>query len=378
MEIAEGTVRPSALHRLFACAGSGTADPKEDKTSPAAHAGGIAHHVAAICLMTDADPMSYHNAEIERVVMDGDLLDCVVVYVDYIRKRIGEGCKLYIEQKLEMGPISGTADAVLIHPKPVKDEPVVEVVDLKTGVGHWVEADDPQIKWYGSAAVFTYLPDWMTKKDRKRVRTTIVQPRHFAGKDRPIRSHSWTRKDMHSIRLDVDALLNTYKLAEDEADLSFVPGDQCTFCPLKPCAMLNKVATLPIRQPADVESFEIADKLAMIKNMETWIKAVRAEAQEKLEENIAVPGWDYCPGVGNRTWADEKHALEQLIISGMNLEDIAPRVLKSPTQLDKSFGIPEHLQRLVYRPETDARLAKVDSKTVADRETAVFNALAKL
>lgn len=86
-------------------------------------------------------------------------------------------------------------------------------------------------------------------------------------------------------------------------------------------------------QPESLTNDQIAELLDKADVIETWLKAVRAYAQELIEAGDIVPGWKLVPKRGTRKWKDERMVKQRLAsegLSGFLIED-----LLSPAQVDK-------------------------------------------
>jgi hypothetical protein len=85
--------------------------------------------------------------------------------------------------------------------------------------------------------------------------------------------------------------------------------------------------------PESLSANELAELLDKADVIETWLKAVRAYAQELIEAGDIVPGWKLVPKRGTRKWKDERIVKQRLASEG--LSGFVSEELLSPTQVEK-------------------------------------------
>jgi hypothetical protein len=147
---------------------------------------------------------------------------------------------------------------------------------------------------------------------------------------------------------------------EDGLLLDLVPGDkQCKFCNAKAiCPALGAYAstalaplstaddfddlTLPKKAASlavnpDVDGSRLAEVMRAAPLIEEMLKSVRAEVERRLFDGQPVPGFKIVEGKrGNRQWADEELALQELTKSGrLKMAEALQRKPISPTQAEK-------------------------------------------
>ena len=136
----------SSTARNWLCAGNlALAEDVVARPESKAAAWGTACHEVSEKMLRKEPVELGDEIETERHIfyVDQEMMDCAWVYVDYIRERLKDGFDLYAVEKefslkslnLPMD-ISGTADAVLYN----INQEVLEIVDLKTGKGNYVDA----------------------------------------------------------------------------------------------------------------------------------------------------------------------------------------------------------------------------------------------
>ena len=124
----------------------------------------------------------------------------------------------------------------------------------------------------------------------------------------------------------------------------------CKFCKAKAtCPALTKAVeattgalfedmTSPVR-PADCTSDDIANKMAMVKMVEDWCKALRGETERRLLAGEYVRGYKLVQGkMGNRKWSDAEEAEATLKGIRLKVEEMYDLSLISPTTAEKLMG----------------------------------------
>lgn len=336
--------------------------------------------------------------------VDQEMVDCALVYTDYIGSRLVEGFDLYaVEKKFSLAKLGlpmeagGSADAVLYHPV----DHILEVVDLKTGKGKVVDAiGNPQERFY-ALGVLIELPPSMPVKT---VMTTIVQPR-LPHKDGIIRSESLHVGDLIDWIIDLDMhirttaeAIKTYETARNSpvqmdewVDLYLDPGEtQCTFCPAAGgCPALRKNALeiagawqderglIQFKSNLFAEnSIEAVEAdLDMLDHMESWIRERRALAHEMASQGYRFDHHVLVEKIGNRKFDGKNEddivakIRDRIPISDEQLYD---RKLKSPAGLERAIGkkaVETHLDGLIVRPITGTDLIRTSTQNRAPAQT---------
>ena len=349
----------SATARNWACPGSfalaqTVAQPPE---SEAAAWGTACHQVAEKCLNAGFDAVQLvgrHEKTKDRFVeVTDEMAECAQEYVDYVRRLATVADSVKIEQKFSLAKIKppmeagGTADAVVY----TKELRLLEVVDLKGGRGVVVDAKgNPQLRTYALGAVLAN-----PGLDVERVQVTIVQPRapHKEGR---IRSEVFHIADLMEWAND---LLEAMQRAV-APDAPFEAGDHCRFCPaaavcpalreksLAEARMVFAPIDEPMAKPNSPDSYmpeEIARILDHADMIENWLNAVRAYAHAQAESGVVIPGYQLADKRATAKWKVEpEKVIGQLeLMSNLPLDEIAPRKLRTPKQLEKALGAQKNL-----------------------------------
>jgi hypothetical protein len=361
---------------------------KKDSSSEYADEGTAAHFLASECLKSGAHPSVYLGRKIVvdalgnavfyahddrpagvHFEVDADMAGHVNHYVQAVR---GQGGEMLVEQSLPIAwmtgeeSASGTADAVVFKGGEL------QVHDLKYGMGERVLAENnPQLQIYGLAA----LEEYSMLGDFTSLRLFIHQPRvtptpsewlfpiegwsDFADKVKARAYHALQvlrgeHPDavVHHLR-PAEAACRWCKAKADCPALSRLVQDTVG-AELMDLDTLEQATSLAA---ADPESLSV--KLTAVPLIETWCKAVRAEAERALFAGEIVPGYKVVQGKrGNRAWADATQA--ETVLKGMRLkvEEMYNLKLISPTTAEKLSKVGtigprqwKKVQELIVQPE---------------------------
>lgn len=314
---------PSKAERWISCPGSvALCRDIPDTTSVYAKEGTQAHAYAAWLLNGAKVPEPFAPSK--------EMVEYVSVYTNAVR-RAGQGKALLVEQSVDISAWTGekggkgTADAIVIGAN------VLEVHDLKYGVGHIVDAENNyQLMLYALGAL-DFLGDiWGTFSQ---VKLVIHQPR---------RDHlsEWTISYGDLLEFGGRAFRAGQTATHCEKGEHLVPSEKaCLWCPAKAVcpALTAKVQSTVFDDFAMVpESDGPVPNEATLNLIETWIAAIRAHVFDKLNRWESVPGWKLVAGrQGNRAWNDApavEAALDAMRIRKMDSHDMS---LKSVAQMEK-------------------------------------------
>lgn len=376
------TFTASGFERLILCPGSAVLAADAPRRSSQYSAEGTCIHEASAAVLNGGqwpalgDEISADGFTFQ---WDGDMEWCGQQYVDYVQGLAGDFT--LVEQRVRFGPAIGitaeddgfgTADAIVGK----GDELIVG--DLKCGRGVEVTAGvdrsfevggefeleqappspNPQLALYaiGALAELQGLAGDFTT-----VRLVIVQPR-AGGVSEYVLTVAELEEWARSVALPAADLVKR-ALEFDDAPfdefqgLFLAPSEKgCKFCAAKAtCPALRGEVALTVgasepatpdeflddMQPTGTGPYEASDWLAAclskVDLIEDWCKAVRAEAERRLCEGQAVPGYKLVAGKkGARAWADDAQA-EEVLRKQMRLpvEKAYNLKLISPPQAEK-------------------------------------------
>lgn len=434
----------SATARNWQCAGALTlaqfAPP--DKESIHAARGTAAHQISEKCLRSGQDASDFlgtvESTKEFQIEIDEELVNSAQMYVDYCRRRMkeykdatGDDAIFWIEERFSLAALGtpfdagGTGDFVMYFPKWA----LLEVVDLKNGMGVVEVKGNPQGRTYGLGAVLEH--DDIAVDE---IMVTIVQPR-AQHKDGRIRSETFHVADLIAWTADLLKAMGRSKQAMDEyrrvtgplicsacnepqfrtdsgwtcknghggadslprpmmddwADTWLKPG-KCTFCPAEAtCPALRKQALAVAATyfepdtgeakignlPTEMSPEKLGETLDLLPMLEDFVKAVRAYAHAQAENGLKIPtpdGEEYhlVDKVGLRKWKDDETATAVSLLSlarkhdiAITEDDIFDRKLKSPAQIDKTFGTKKKalVEDLWEKPITGSNLVRSDKTT---------------
>lgn len=359
----------SGFKKIMLCPGSKVLEVgRPDRSSIYAAGGTAAHELLEMVLTKDTPASGYLGRIITveeadatyEIEVDDDMVGYIQGVADRVKAYQGDDGVLFVEQRLcyadyigvdrESG--WGTGDVVI-----AKGNRII-VIDLKYGRGQWVDVVmNPQLSLYGLGALdkFNGLAGDFTE-----VLLVIDQPRIS---EKPSEWETTVEALEAWGRSTARSAVNTVKSAEmlhakelnTWSETFLRPGeDQCRFCKAKatcPALRSEVIKTALDCAPATPDEFaEIstapddknmdADWLAVCLNkvdlIEDWCKAIRAEADHRLLNGHAVPGFKVVAGKrGNRQWVDKAQAEETLKAMRLKVEDMYDFKLISPTTADK-------------------------------------------
>jgi hypothetical protein len=353
----------------------------EQKRSVFAEEGSAAHFLAEVALLGRRQAAEYLDRVIRPVgggfsilkagaePQDGDYLvteemaEAVQIYLDTVREGAGNGSRLVIEKKFDLGAyvpgMFGTVDAARIEPFKK-----VTVIDLKYGAGVAVEVEEnPQLKIYGLGACQGELPE--------RVELVIVQPR-ARHRDGPVRRWEVAAADLEKWAREE---LVPAALATEDPAAPIAAGNHCRFCPaLGGCPAVRdlalEVARADFQDPPEfpapelLSNAELARVLTFNDVFKSWIKAAEAEGQNRMERGEVLEGFKLVRKRTRRRWIDEEQAAARLSLFA---EYFVTRLI-SPAQAYKAGSVEKAvLDALVETPEGGLTIAPE-----ADRREAVL------
>jgi hypothetical protein len=373
----------SKAKQWMACPGSVKAQEGLPQVpSPWAEEGTKLHDVAAKCLELFVD--DHHEWLAPTHGLSAEQSTVVTAYVMTIlgdlQYTLGKSDKIYIEERVRIETLHplfyGTADCITVR------DGKLTVYDLKCGAGVNVEVEDheerlnPQLAYYMMGAINALGGEvkWMNihlPHGVESLEIVVVQPRLGGVKRRLV-----SVVELLDLAFDMvqasDAVDRYGAMAMQKA------GDHCRFCLAKPTcptlkAHVREAARLEFAEPADLPRDDLADLLNQASLIEAWIEAVREYAKQEVSKGATIPGWIARGGRGgHRKWSDPETAKALLIEWGLDEDQIAPRKLVSPAEVERLAklhdGVGIMLDDMVERPPPVVTMTRTDAKTDFQKE----------
>jgi hypothetical protein len=352
MSTAHAKLSASGSAKWSLCPGSVFAEKDfPNTTSIFAEEGTAAHELAEIILRDDDELnlgiFSLFGVTLPEsgVTVTQDMLDYVMVYVNYVKSISGE---LFVEQRVDFSHIApdgfGTSDAIVIN------DSVITIVDLKYGKGVRVDADN---NTQGILYALGAVNDYGMLFNIKTINIVIVQPRldHIS---------EWS--------IGIDELNRWGERLKQAAELTAtenaprVPGEkQCQWCKAKAtCPALNKLTestlmtsfdNLETSKPETLTDEQLRIALDNKKLILAWFDAIETIVTDRLTGGNAFNGYKLVEGRSNRAWRDED-ATAKALIGVIDMDKLYISKLISPAQAEKELGKSraELLEDLITKP----------------------------
>lgn len=261
----------------------------------------------------------------------------------------------------------GTADCIIVA------DDWLEVIDLKYGKGHQVEAaGNPQMRLYALGALEYYAQLY----DIENIRMTIFQPR-LSG-------------TQSSDEITIDALLKwAEKTVKPKAKQAFngkgkfAPSEEtCKFCRAKEQCKARYEKNLKLFDEAEdpllitpEDAGAVLEKAADIK---AWLADLEDLVQSTLLSGKPVSGWKIVEGRSNRKFADEEKVAAAMKAAGHDESELYEMKLITLTAMEKAFGkkaVAKVLGNLIIKPAGKPTLAlESDKRPAYQPEDAVLAA----
>jgi hypothetical protein len=279
----------------------------------------------ALALLDEVDPDKTMEYEVETRVHFGDLLPGVFGSTDL------------------MGRIGSKAI----------------ILDWKFGAGVPVPAEEnEQLMFYAAAAMRTPEAQWVFDGATE-VELIIIQP--------PVIKR-WTTT-IERIKQFEQTLIKAVKIAQ-QPDAPLKNGDHCRWCAAKPvCPIMTGAVDRAVAIKMDkIDVDKIGAYLHNADLLESWIKDLRALAEEMLKKGKPVPGWKMVPKRATRSWVKEEDA-KAALLQHLKESEVIETKLVSPAAAEKllkaqKLKLPDGLTVAIssgntIAPESDPRPAVV-------------------
>jgi len=204
------------------------------------------------------------------------------------------------------------------------------IADYKFGHRTVHAEENAQMMFYALCALRDKSVD-LDLSDVEHVVMAIIQP-NGDGNDIDV----WGT-DLQRLNDFEEQVLAAIEVAEQGADTPQA-GSHCRYCPAQAvCPAKTGLAQQALRLPADSVD-ELNQALAIIPELEDWIKAVRKMAYETLERGVHLNEFKLVNKRPSRVWADENKIIDYIAKrENVLISDAYERKLKTPAQMEKLF-----------------------------------------
>lgn len=314
-----------------------------DETTEFAEEGTLAHELAEIFLKADLDlidgseAMERHTMLQDNPLYNEDMDEHVMLHVNYVKqqyaeaKRITPDAEILIEEKVDLTHLIedsfGTCDDIIIR------DGVLEVIDLKYGLGVRVEAENnKQLMLYGSGALEAF--SILYRIDT--VRLTIVQPR--------LDSISSWEISASDLRKWGEEVLKPIAELAFEGSGELVTGEHCQFCKAAPrcrarAEEAKALAAFNLQDPRLLNDDELLKIFELSGSVGTWAKKVDNYMFAEAMAGRKWEGYKLVEGQNRRSWGDQEKAIQTLQLLEHPLDKIlAPRKIKGIGDIETLVG----------------------------------------
>lgn len=366
MPTAHARLGASKAYQWINCPGSiALTDGLPDTSGPDAKWGTLCHDLAAALAI---EQLQGHTVEWDTIAdpeWTEEMWQVSREYVEFAKQTIEFFCGthpvlIFVEQQFSTARFIpdgfGTADLIVVCPA----LRLVIVIDLKTGKGNIVEAENnEQMRIYAAGVI-----DWLGPfADVELVVAAIAQPR----------LNHWPREELSTAELEQwiqQTVIPAAQKAHKGSD-ELVVGDHCNWCKAEgQCpaqAKRLKEATAALCKNVNLLTpEEIAKLMPVADDAMTLAKKLKDRAVAVAKEK-GLPGFKFVAGRGSRSWMDEAAARDIMRTAGLAEDDIHPKrhELISVAQAEKILPKRHEVFELVVSspgaptlvPESDKRPA---------------------
>jgi hypothetical protein len=322
----------SSVHRLIGCPASLSRSKKapQGKTSAPAEEGTMLHTVMENVYQDDAKPVdmvgdTFNAGLVLTHTMVDDQISPAIEATEKLLDEV-DADELILEKFVQYEPdlAGGTLDMVAVS----ADEKTVLLNDYKFGYNGVEVVGNMQLLM----AALSGRTDPQTKD-------VFVKAEKFIGAITQPKALGNTAATWEFTHADVDAFEEQLIDAMDLSEAAEPPahsGSHCKYCAAAPFCDEKKLEARAalILTPTNTE--HLVQALAVVDEVEAWVKDVRKAAHDLLERGASVPGFKLVQKRASRVWTDPT-AVEDKIRKAkrIKLEQGFNLKLKSPAQLEK-------------------------------------------
>jgi hypothetical protein len=145
-------------------------------------------------------------------------------------------------------------------------------------------------------------------------------------------------------------------------------GSWCKWCPASSvCPQKTGAAQRALQfDPKDLET--LAESMALVSNLQQWIKAVESATLSQLEVGAEVNGWKLVAKRATKKWIDENVVMKKLRRKMKGKVNMVAEKLLSPAQMlkaAKAMDVEIDIEALTHKVSSGNTLAAFDDKRPA-------------
>lgn len=236
---------------------------------------------------------------------------------------------IFVEPFVELIPdqAGGSIDCLAVS----TDGKAMFVIDYKFGHNTVAVENNAQLMFYALCAAVDPLTATAVEK-AETLHLCIIQP-NADGEVLDIAISSIDVLD--AFELEVYTAIDK----SEKGGLDPVQGKHCRYCPAQ-ATCPAKTGLLERAQELDPAiASNLSEALAIIPDIQHWIKAVEKLAHESLENGNAIEGFKLVQKRPRRVWTDEEKVMEFLRKKRkIHVADTVTTKLKTPAQIEKLFS----------------------------------------
>lgn len=303
--------------------------------STAAALGTASHAVLEKCLLdVDVDPITYAEREVEGVLIERDhIVDKIIPAINCFEDLMNTymidryWVEVFSEVDHETG---GTADFVGLS----EDGETLVIGDYKSGDGVIVNAEKNKQALFYAWCLFNDNKQRFTEafKHVKTIIIAIVQPSF--RRDEFLDTWACNLDDIAAFEKDYKAA----KALITDGVKTPCAGDHCQFCPAHAVCpakqmLVDDMQGTPL---TDIQKTDISRALKLADEIESWLKAVRKLAYERIEAGEEVEGFKLVNKRATRVWNEPEKTLRKIkLMKRLKTKEAVTEKLASPAQLEK-------------------------------------------
>lgn len=340
----------------------------EDTQSVYAAEGTLAHKLAELKVREELLKEKINPEEFKKVrenkLYQKEMEEYTDEYLEQVRAVFNkiDTPSLVTETRIDLkdllnADVFGTADCI------IAGQGILHVFDFKYGKNVEVKAEgNSQMRLYAIGAVKLFEPIY----GMDNIVTHIVQPRmnNFCSETIGVTDlEDWINKSV------IPAVRKALRVEGDAHK-----GEWCTFCQAKPvCREYGKeYEMLPERiEPLELSHKEIAYRISKLEGIDTYLKTLKEFALSAILKGETIPGYKAVEGRSNRSWSDEKKALQKAEEAGYEHKALYEEKPLSLAKIEKLIGkktFNELLGEFVIKPQGKPTLVKDSDKREAFRK----------